>query len=116
MGNLENLRKETENIKDSKRLQEKSQNTERYLSEKNLINTHVNLCSALMDEMKTIGFYKEVSMVQRCIMGEGEKEIPEYYENLVCFGQPLEKLLRPLCIYSIVEKGVHKKMFRPLAT
>lgn len=55
-------------------------------------------------------------MVQRCTMGEGEKEIPEYYENLICFGQPLEKILRPLCVYSMVEKGVHKKLFKPLVT
>lgn len=55
-------------------------------------------------------------MMQRCTMGEAEKEIPDYYENLVSFGLPLEKILRPLCVYSIVEKGVHKKIFRPLVT
>jgi len=66
--------------------------------------------------MKTISFFKEVSMMQRCIMGEGEREIPDYYENLICFGLPLEKILRPLCLYSIIERGVHKKIFRPLVT
>jgi hypothetical protein len=102
VGNLDNLRKEAEGIKDSKRLQEKAQATEKVMTEKALLNTHVTICSNLLLEMKTISFYKEVSMMQRCIIGDAGKEIPEYYENLIPFGLPLEKVLRPLCVYSIV--------------
>jgi hypothetical protein len=39
--------------------------------------------------MKTIGFHKELMLMQQCILGTGDKDIPEYYSNLIPFGLPL---------------------------
>lgn len=40
--------------------------------------------SILMEEIKTIGFQKELIMQQKCIL-ESDKEIIEYMENLIPF-------------------------------
>lgn len=53
-------------------------------------------------------------MMQRCIMGNGDKEILEYGENMIPFGLPLEKLMRTMCLYSLVEKGVPKKTYKQI--
>jgi hypothetical protein len=97
-----------------KNIEKKFKATEQVISQKKLLSNHITICGKLLEEMKTISFYKEVSTMQRCLMGDGGKEIPEYYENLVPFGIPFEKLMRPLCLYSIIEKGIHKNIFRPL--
>lgn len=80
------------------------------------MKNHINISSALAESMKTISFHKELMMMQRCIMGSSDKEVLEYYENLIPFGLPLEKLMRALCLYSLVEKGINKKVYKTLCT
>lgn len=96
---LEKFQEETKNMKD---LNLKNEGTKRLTTEKELLKKHINITYAISESMKTIGFHKELMMMQKCLLGAGDKEIPEYYSNLIPFGVPLEKLMRPLCLYSII--------------
>ena len=49
-------------------------------------------------------------MQQECIQ-EISKDIVEYCENLIPFEVPLEKVLRSMCLQSLIDKGVHKKFY-----
>lgn len=44
-------------------------------------------------------------------MQEGSNDIVEYFENLIPFEVPLEKVLRSMCLQSIIDKGIHRKFY-----
>ena len=111
---LKDLEKFQDEIKSTTDVTKKKEGTKRLTVEKDLLKKHINITYAISESMKTIGFHKELMLMQQCLLGASNKEIPEYYSNLVPFGVPLEKLMRPLCLYSIIEKGIHKKTYRPL--
>ena len=60
--------------------------------------------------MKTISFHKELILQQSFLM-EKSKGIIEYFENMIAFEPPLEKLIRSISVQSIVDKGVHRKIY-----
>lgn len=97
-----------------KDVNEKKKLTMRLAVEKDYLTKHINISYAIAESMKNIGFHKELMLMQQCLVGNGEKDIPEYYSNLIPFGVPLEKLLRPFCLYSVVEKGINKKLYRSI--
>ena len=74
------------------------------------MNLDLGLNSALMEEMKTIGFHKELLLQQRCLM-EKQKEVIEYFENMIPFEVPLAKVLRSMCLQCIIDRGVNKKVY-----
>lgn len=40
-----------------------------------------------------------------------EKDVIEYFENLIAFEVPLPKILRSMCLQCIIDKGVNKKVY-----
>lgn len=99
---LKDLEKAQEEAKNMKDVNEKKKQTIRISNEKDFLTKHIDITYALSESMKTIGFHKELMLTQQCLLGNGEKEIPEYYSNLIPFGLPLEKLMRPLCLHSVI--------------
>lgn len=70
--NLDSFQEEAKNMKD---INKKKEATKRITVEKEYLKNHINISSALSESMKTISFHKELMMMQRCIMGDGDKEI-----------------------------------------
>jgi hypothetical protein len=60
--------------------------------------------------MKTIDFNKELFLQHRFLLEE-EKSIVEYFENYIPFEVPLPKVLRFMCLQSIIDKGISKKHY-----
>jgi hypothetical protein len=110
---LDSFQEEAKVLKD---VTKKKDATKRITVEKEYLKNHINISSALAESMKTISFHKDLMMMQRCIMGSSDKEILEYAENMIPFGLPLEKLMRSICLYSLVEKGVPKKIYRSMCS
>ncbi len=79
------LKKESNNVTN---IQQKADIAKKIITQKKLLGRHIDIATRLLQEIKTISFYKNISMTQRCLMGTGEKEILEYYENLIPFGLP----------------------------
>lgn len=40
-----------------------------------------------------------------------DREIVEYFENMIAFEAPLAKVLRSMCLQSIIDRGIHKKYY-----
>ena len=42
------------------------------------------------------------------------KEIYEYIENLICIGEPLKRVLKFICLYSLVTGGWKEKFYEEI--
>ena len=40
-----------------------------------------------------------------------EKDVIEYFENLIPFEVPLAKILRSMCLQCLIDRGVHRKTY-----
>lgn len=50
---------------------EKKKLTIRLTNEKELLKKHINITYAISESMKTIGFHKELMLMQQCLLGDG---------------------------------------------
>lgn len=53
-------------------------------------------------------------MLQQKTLLEKESEIVDYYENCIPFDFPIENIIKNFCIQSIVNKGIHRKVYGKL--
>ena len=74
----------------------------------------MNLVTILQEDIKSIRFNKELILQQNTLVSEKESELVEYYENCISFDWPIENILKNMCIQSIVNKGIHKKIYGKL--
>ena len=86
---LKDLERSQDEAKNMKDVNEKKKLTIRLTNEKDFLTKHINIAHAISESMKNIGFHKELMLTQQCLLGNGDKEIPEYYSNLIPFGVPL---------------------------
>lgn len=61
--------------------------------------------------MRTIEFYKDLLIEQSTILGVASNQALEYIEMIIGLGAPLHKVLRLLCLQSLVDKGIKGKVF-----
>ena len=67
-----------------KDINEKAAAMKRLQLEEKFLKKHINLKALLVEEMKTIGFHKELILQQQCLQ-ENSKDLVEYCENMIPF-------------------------------
>ena len=67
-----------------KDINEKAAAMKRLQLEEKFLKKHINLKALLVEEMKTIGFHKELILQQQCLQ-ENAKDLVEYCENMIPF-------------------------------
>lgn len=64
----------------------------------------------LQEDIKSIRFSKEHYLQQSCLLNKGT-DLVEYFENCIPFDFPLENILKNMAIESIINKGIHRKIY-----
>jgi len=74
-----------------------------------LVTNHINIADRISSEMKTISFYKNLSIEQGIIIGAKTTQSLDHIEVLVGLQRNLNKILRLLSLQSIVDNGLKAK-------
>ena len=76
-----------------------------------LIGVHTNVASQIGKMTQTSEFRKRVAIEQAIVQQEDDKEAIEYIDELINKGEPLKKVLRLLCVMSLVNGGIKQKVY-----
>jgi hypothetical protein len=80
------------------------------------LTTHLNIASKIKEMTLTHDFRKMIETEQNLILQEDERASMEYIENCIIRQDPLDKVLRLLCLMSLTKNGLSQKEFDHLRT
>ena len=74
-----------------------------------LVTNHINIADKISSEMKTISFYRNLSIEQGIIIGAKTNQSLDHLEVLIALQRNLNKILRLLSLQSLVDNGLKQK-------
>eukprot|EP00762_Andalucia_godoyi_P000574 ANDGO_05304.mRNA.1 Vacuolar protein-sorting-associated protein 33 homolog len=75
------------------------------------LGIHINIAEKISKIVRDSSFRRHIEAEQSIIAGESEKENLEYIEEIINRQEPLGKVLRLLCLFSIVNNGLKQKQY-----
>ncbi|EGR28532.1 vacuolar sorting protein, putative [Ichthyophthirius multifiliis] len=79
-------------------------------NQKNL-EDNVNISVSIIVKMRSIEFYKELSLEQSILIGANQNQTFDYIENICGLGVPILKPMKFLCLQSLIDKGIKSKQY-----
>lgn len=74
-----------------------------------LVTNHINIADKVSSEMKTISFYRNLTIEQGIIIGAKTAQSLDHVEVLIALQKNLNKVLRLLSLQSLVDNGLKAK-------
>lgn len=79
-------------------------------SEHQALKIHTNIAEQIMMQTRDVDFHRRLEVEQNLIGGLDHSTNLEYIEELIFRQEPIMKVLRLLCLYSIVNNGIKPKV------
>jgi hypothetical protein len=108
---IEAKREERKSLKEVKEIRKYSQQLPELLQKHNDLANHLKIASKIKEMTLTHDFRKMIEVEQSLILQEDEKTCMEYIESCIIRQDPLDKVLRLLCLMSITKNGLSQREF-----
>lgn len=102
---------ERRNTEDLKELRKIVQNIPSFQTEKLALTVHTHYTEQLQQISATPTFFETISMEQRMLDGGDLTSVLEFIDDLINRQEPLDRVLRLVCLYSVTQNGFKPKLY-----